>query len=85
MERLLSETDAGKIRVKAAEERWVQAAVRRSDAIFAETEEKIENRKRLSRKVLEITGKLLKNYERCYYLGLKELVQAYGQIKKNLA
>ena len=40
MERMLSETDAGKRRVKASEDRWVNAAVRRSDIIFAEAEEK---------------------------------------------
>ena len=40
MERILSETDAGKRRVKASEDRWVNAAVRRSDIIFAEAEEK---------------------------------------------
>ena len=40
MTRLLSETDAGSKRVKAAEDRWVNAAVRRSDIIFAEAEEK---------------------------------------------
>ena len=37
---MLSETDASKRRVKASEDRWVNAAVRRSDIIFAEAEEK---------------------------------------------
>ena len=39
MERLLSETDAGRRRVKASEDRRVQAAVRRSHMIFAVAEE----------------------------------------------
>ena len=37
---MLSETDAGKRRVKALEDTWVNAAVRHSDIIFAEAEEK---------------------------------------------
>ena len=37
---MLSETGAGKRRVKASEDRWVNAAVRRSDIISAEAEEK---------------------------------------------
>ena len=40
MEQLLTETEAGQRQVKASEDRWVQAAVRRSDIIFAEAEEK---------------------------------------------
>ena len=40
MTRMLSESEAGSRRVKAAEDRWVNAAVRRSDIIFAEAEEK---------------------------------------------
>ena len=35
---MLSETEAGKLRVKSSEDRWVNAAVRRSDIIFAEAE-----------------------------------------------
>ena len=37
---MLSETDAGKRQVKASEDRGVNAAVRRSDIIYAEGEEK---------------------------------------------
>ena len=37
---MLSETDAGKRRVKASEDRWVNTAIRRSDTIFAVVEEK---------------------------------------------
>ena len=40
MERMLSETDTGKKRVQAASDRIIEATMRRSDAIFAETEEK---------------------------------------------
>ena len=40
MTRMLSETDAGKLRAKASDDRWINAAVRRSDIIFAEAEEK---------------------------------------------
>ena len=40
LERMLSDTAAGKRRTKASEERWVNAAVRRSDIMFAEVEEK---------------------------------------------
>ena len=38
MKRLLSETEPGRKRVKSSEDRWVQAAVRRSDIMFAEAE-----------------------------------------------
>ena len=40
MTRMLSETEAGKLRVKSSDDRWSNAAVRRSDFIFAEAEEK---------------------------------------------
>ena len=40
MARMLSESEAGRRRLKAAEDRWVNAAVRRSDLIFAEADEK---------------------------------------------
>ena len=40
MTRMLSETDVGKLRVKASDDRWINAAVRRSDIIFAAAEEK---------------------------------------------
>ena len=40
MEKLLAETEEGKKRIAAAEERWTHAVVRRSDIIFAEAEEK---------------------------------------------
>ena len=39
MMRLLSESKAGSKRIKAAEDRWVNAAVRRSDIMLAEAEE----------------------------------------------
>ena len=37
---MLSDTEAGKLRVKSSDDRWINAAVRRSDIIFVEAEEK---------------------------------------------
>ena len=46
MTRMFSEIEAGKLRVKASDDRWINAGVRRSDILIAEAEEKkrkIEN------------------------------------------
>ena len=39
--------------------------------VLKETEEKIDRRRRLSRKVLDLTSQFIKAYEKCYYFGLK--------------
>ena len=53
-------------------------------AITKETNEKIENRKKLSKKVLEFTSNYIKNYEKGYYFGLKQIVANYVKVKKTL-
>jgi hypothetical protein len=54
-------------------------------AVVRETEGKIENRKRLNRKVLEFTTQWIKIYEKAYYFTLKELMLNFEKIKKRLA
>jgi hypothetical protein len=54
-------------------------------SILKETEEKIECRKKLSKRVLEYTSSYIKLYEKGYYLGLKEIFANYQKIKKNLS
>jgi len=54
-------------------------------ATVKETEEKIEKRKKLTKKALEYTVSFIKLYEKHFYLNLKEIVANFQKVKKNLS
>jgi len=54
-------------------------------AVAKETDEKIDRRKKLNKKIYEFTSNFIRIYEKAYYTGLKEIISNFEKVKKRMS